>query len=259
MSYKSEFSSSSGWNAVDTNIRLEGDAGKDFKLWLRAQGVHTIIRYYASSKRSKTITSSEVKALCRDGFNFLPVYQDNARRTSDFGKSKGRDSADNAFEFADYTGQPEGSTILFAVDTDFSPSQIDGYVLPYFEGIHDKMGSTFRIGCYGSGLALSKLMKENLIEVPWISMSRGFRGTKDFFYKEDWAMRQIPPPKKRGKFHYDMNYMKWSPEKIGAWKFDKDGKAVIVGREYKQETNDVDDGHLGPTVAERIKMFFLNL
>lgn len=57
--------------------------------------METIIRYYASSRRAKTITKEEAKVISADGFNILPVYQDVNRKPSDFGYKKGKRSADN--------------------------------------------------------------------------------------------------------------------------------------------------------------------
>jgi hypothetical protein len=260
LSYRSEFSSSRGWNCVDTNIRLVGTKGKSFRNYLKKNGVHTIIRYYASSRRAKTLTNAEAKIISQDGFNILPVYQDNARKTSDFGKSKGRSSGANALEFVDYIGQPEGSTIFFAVDTDFSTGNINKYVVPYFEGVKEKLGSGFRIGAYGSGKALERLMEEDLIEVPWISMSRAFTGTKDFFYSNKWAMRQVPPPKKYGSVHYDKNVMKWDIDKIGAFRYDDNGEAFIVGQKSRLIPS-IDDkvGGYGEGILKKWLTFMTNL
>ena len=224
MSYKAKFSSDEGWNAIDTNIRLVKSGrwtsdGYKFMKMLKRQGADIIIRYYASSRRAKTVTKEEVRKMSEDGFFFLPVYQDNARKTSDFSYSKGVQAGKNALDFVDYIGQPDGTTILFAVDTDFSQTEIEKYVVPYFKGVKEVLGDRFRIGCYGSGLAMECLKKEGLIEIVWLSMSRGFRGTKGTFESNEWDMRQIPPDLKYRGIFYDKNQILRSPEDIGAFKF----------------------------------------
>ena len=230
MSYKSDFSSAKGWNAIDTNIKLTRSQGKSFMGELKKYGVDTIIRYYASSQRAKTVSKEEAELICENGFWFLPVYQDNARKTSDFGSKNGKSSAKNAEKFIDYIGQPDGTSILFAVDTDFTKSQIEKYVVPYFEAVKGELGHRIRIGAYGSGATMEELLERDLIEVPWLSMSRAFTGTKDFFYKKDWAMRQVPPPLTyAGSIHYDKNVMKWSPEKIGAFKLGETQSGQVSG------------------------------
>lgn len=224
MSYKSKFSSTNGWNAIDTNIRLVRDGkwtkdGYSFMKMLKTNGVNTIIRYYASSRRSKTVTREEVKKFSEDGFYFLPVYQDNARLTGDFSYAKGEEAGKNALDFVNYVGQPDGTTILFAVDTDFSDAEIKRFVVPYFKGVAKVLDGRFRIGCYGSGIAMDALKAEGLIEIVWLSMSRAFRGTQKTFESGDWHMRQIPPDLKFQGIFYDKNHIKLSPTEIGAWKF----------------------------------------
>jgi hypothetical protein len=231
MSYKSEYSSTKEWNCVDTNIRLTRPKGHKFIAMLKRNNIKTVIRYYASTRRSKTVTKAEVKMLNNEGFYFLPVYQDNARRTRDFGYNKGKIAGRNALDFADYVGQPIGTSILFAVDTDFTRSQILRYVVPYFKGVKEVINGKYRIGAYGGGSVMRILLDEDLIEIPWLSMSRGFLGTRTFFEDEDWAMRQIPPPKMYQGFHYDKNHMKWSPKKIGAFNLNHDNLPDITKSE----------------------------
>lgn len=218
MSYKSDFESTKGWNAVDTNIKLTGSKGKGFMTMLKNQGVHTIIRYYASSQRAKTISKEEAQLICDNGFNLLPVYQDIHRKKEHFGHDNGVKAGRNALSFVDYIGQPEGTTILFAVDENFAKNDVVKYMVPFFEGVNAVIDKRFRIGCYGSGTTLTELMERGLIEVPWITMSQAFYGTEKFFYSNKWAMRQIPPDQTySGSIFYDMNFMEWSPQKIGAF------------------------------------------
>ena len=228
MSFKSEFSNSNGWSIVDTNRKTNSVKGHLFRQFLKNSGVHTVIRYYASSQRGKTISRSEAKVLSNDGFNILPVYQDNARRLSDFGGANGEKAAENAERFANEIGQPIGTTILFAVDTDFSQSQINEAIVPFFKAIQTKIGNRFRIGAYGSGAVLQSLLNDGLITVSWISMSRLFTGTKEFFFNGDWTLRQVPPEQYHQKsgFGFDRNVLRWDIEKLGAFRLDATG----VGR-----------------------------
>ena len=59
--------------------------------------------------------------------------------------------------------------------------------------VHRRVDGAFAIGAYGSGAVLAKLLAERLITFPWISMSRLFLGTEQFFYSNRWWMRQVPP------------------------------------------------------------------
>ena len=252
MSYRSAYSNTKNWNAIDTNIRLVRNGkftrnGNKFIGFLKRNNVHTIIRYYASSRRSKTVTKEEVRVYSDEGFYFLPVYQDRARQTSDFGLSNGRRAASHALDFVDYVGQPDGTTIFFAVDTDFSESKVKKYVVPYFEGLHEKLGDRFRIGAYGGGSTMKVLMSKKLITLPWLSESRGFSGTEKYFNSKKWVLRQIPPDQMHSGISYDKNEMVISPEEIGAFKF---GDKPVALKETKDTKIPKKTGYKSGNVEE---------
>ena len=121
MSYRESFMNADAWSAADVSVRLNTKAGNAFLKFLHENGVDTIIRYYASSARPKTITPDEAKWLSKEGFGILPVFQDSSRRISDFSQEKGRANARSAMDFATRVGQPrdKGSTILFAPNPGF--------------------------------------------------------------------------------------------------------------------------------------------
>jgi hypothetical protein len=240
MSYKEDFTNADGWSAVDVSIRLNNDAGRKFLTFLHKNGIDTIIRYYASSTRPKTITPEEAIFLSKEGFGVLPVFQDSSRNISDFSRQKGSDNAKSAMEFAKRVGQPKdkGSTILFAVDADYTSKQIDGPILDYFKAIKDEIDSSFSIGAYGSGAVLSKLMAEGLITVPWISMSRLFLGTEQFFYSNHWSLRQVPPEANHAAsgVGYDRNVVRASRKEIGAFQVDEAGQGSLAWDEEVDAT-----------------------
>lgn len=233
MSFRDDFMNSAGWSAVDVSTRLNTHAGKIFLSYLRDNGVDTIIRYYASSARPKTITPEEARFLSKEGFGILPVFQDSSRNISDFSSQKGAANAKSAIEFARRIGQPKdkGSTILFAVDADYSSSEIDGPILDYFKAINDEIGKSFTLGAYGSGAVLSKLLDERLITVPWISMSRLFLGTEQFFHSGRWSMRQVPPDMHHeiSGVGYDRNVVRVPGKELGAFQVDEAGNGYLVG------------------------------
>jgi uncharacterized protein (TIGR02594 family) len=218
MSYKSDFANDSGWNAIDTNHKLNTSRASNFVKYLEENNVKVIIRYYASSKRSKTISLEEYKFLSNKGFLILPVYQDINRKSTDFGYNNGIQHAKNALEFTKYLSQPEHTTILFAVDTDFTPEQIEKYIVPYFQGINEII-KNYQIGAYGSGAVLDTLYEKDLIDVRWISMSRLFYGTENTFYSNAWDMRQLPPDHIYDGINYDVNIIKKDIDTIGAFKY----------------------------------------
>ena len=232
MSYRESFMNADAWSAADVSVRLNTKAGNAFLKFLHENGVDTIIRYYASSARPKTITPDEAKWLSKEGFGILPVFQDSSRRISDFSQEKGRANARSAMDFATRVGQPrdKGSTILFAVDADYSASEIDGPILDHFKAIQDEIGGAFSIGAYGSGAVLAKLLAEGLITVPWISMSRLFRGTEQFFQSSRWSMRQVPPEVEHeaSGIGYDRNVVRVARSALGAFQVDEAGQGMLA-------------------------------
>lgn len=240
MSYKEDFTNAEGWTAVDVSVRLNTPAGKTFLAFLRSKGVDTLIRYYASSARPKTITAAEAKLICKEGFAILPVYQDSSRSISHFSTQQGVANARSAMDFARQIGQPKGkgSTLLFAVDADYTSQQIDGPIVDYFRAVKDEIGGAFAIGAYGSGAVLAKLLAEGLISVSWISMSRLFLGTEAFFYSRRWSMRQVPPEvtHEPSGVGYDRNIIRVSRRELGAFVVDESGQGALAWDEEVDAT-----------------------
>lgn len=230
MSYYDDFRNDEGWSAVDVSARLNTQTGRKFLQFLRDNGVDTIIRYYASTARPKTITPEEALTLTREGFGILPVFQDHGREIGNFSARSGEQNATSAMAFAKRIGQPrdEESTILFAVDADFSSREIDGPIVDYFTAINETIGTAYSIGAYGGGAVLAKLLNQGLIKVPWLGMSRGFLGTEQFFYSNRWAMRQIPPEKTHAGsgIGYDRNVVREAGADLGAFQVDEAGTGV---------------------------------
>ncbi len=135
-------------------------------------------------------------------------------------------------EFARRIGQPAGlgSTILFAVDADYSATQIDGPILDYFNAVHEEIDGAFNIGAYGSGAVLSKLSAQRLIAVPWISMSRLFLGTEQFFYSNRWSMRQVPPEVTHAAsgVGYDRDIIRVPRGELGAFQVNDAGDGYLA-------------------------------
>ncbi|WP_298826293.1 glycoside hydrolase domain-containing protein [uncultured Piscinibacter sp.] len=163
---------------------------------LQSSEVDFVIRYHSArtTNPGKRISPPEAAALARAGLRLVTVYQDRARELQDFGKARGREDGLAAFTFAAQVGQPPGSAIYFAVDTDLSNAQIDAVVLPYFRGVRAALtdaasaGIPYRVGVYGSGLVCQRV-KENeaLAEFSWLAMSTGWRGSDVY---ASWDLKQ---------------------------------------------------------------------
>ena len=182
-------------NGISTNRNCEAmgqclrDSGKDF-----------VVRYHSArtQQAEKRLRPREAAELARAGLDVAVVYQDNARLPGDFGRARGVEDGNAAFMAASQVGQPEGSAIYFAVDADFSIAQIQGVVVPYFEGVRDGLAAAagaaappFRIGVYGSGLTC-QVLKENLAlaELSWLALAIAWRGSSQY---DTWDLKQGRP------------------------------------------------------------------
>jgi hypothetical protein len=177
---------------ISTNRRSDGSAA-----CLAAEGRTFVFRYHSrtTTQPEKRLTPAEAAALARGGLSIACVYQDRARDPSDFGQARGEQDGLSAFTYAGQVGQPPGSAVYFAVDTDFSEAQLRSLVIPYFRGVKaafDRSGSgggaSYRIGVYGSGLTCRVLKSElDFIAFTWLAESTGWRESATY---QDWDVKQ---------------------------------------------------------------------
>lgn len=163
---------------------------------LLAAGKVFVIRYYSrtTSQPEKQLRPKEAAEMARAGLDIAVVYQDRARQTLDFSLQRGRLDAASAFAAAGQVGQPAGSAIYFAVDTDFSAAEIAQFVIPYFNGVREALAnasggtSAYRVGVYGSGLTCRRLREAALVELAWLAESTGWRESATF---SNWDVKQF--------------------------------------------------------------------
>jgi hypothetical protein len=171
---------------------------------LRNAGIETVIRYYNHQNSStfprKRLTLAEAEELCGAGLRLAAVFQQRQNQIADFSRAKGLRAGKKAFRIAaDEVGQPEGSGIYFSVDFDASQAEIVSAIQPFFEGVKQGMaaeadgGAGYRIGAYGSGLVCRALIAAGLTELSWLSMSKGFRETRDAIAAGDYDLSQKFP------------------------------------------------------------------
>lgn len=166
---------------------------------LQQAGKAFVVRYLSRTTKlvEKRLTAAEATRLAERGLGLVTVYQDNARELADFGHARGLLDGRSAFDGARQVGQPMGSAIYFAVDTDFSVDDIEAVVLPYFEGVRSALlhaaggADGYRIGVYGSGLSC-QIVRENhaLASLSWLAMARRWRFSDSY---TTWSMRQSGP------------------------------------------------------------------
>ncbi len=171
---------------------------------LASNGVRTVIRYYNFSNSlnfpEKCLQLAEAQALSTQGLQIAVVFQQRQNQVGDFTEAKGVAAGRRAYRHAqDSIGQPTGSVIYFSVDFDASNGETANNVVPYFAGIkrafHEESGGhpEYRTGAYGSGFVCGALREKGLIELTWLAMSRGFRGTREALTAGEFHLAQRAP------------------------------------------------------------------
>ena len=160
-------------------------------LALRKRQVSAIGRYY-SSRAWKRLTPSEASQASAFGFDLFTVFEDSGKPdlTVDSGVADGQ----IALGQAKAVGQPEGSAIYFALEnlpSGYHSSDIPGLKL-YAEGVAAVLKGKYRVGIYSNGSTLSALLEAGLCEFAWLSASRGFEGSREFYRSRRWQLAQDP-------------------------------------------------------------------
>jgi hypothetical protein len=178
--------------------------------------VTTIIRYYnftnSTQLPEKRLELPEAQAIAASGMQIGVVFQQGQNNASAFSDAQGFAAGTRAFRYArNDIGQPAGSGIYFSVDFDANTSQVNQRVVPFFEGVRRAFsqesggGPSYRVGVYGSGLVSSLLTGRGLIELTWLAMSRGFRGTTEALQAGEFHLAQVPPERTLCGLDVDFN------------------------------------------------------
>jgi hypothetical protein len=69
-------------------------------------------------------------------------------------------------------------------------SEVIDAVLEYFRAMKRTVGQKYALGVYGNGYVNRILRTENLVQYSWISASRAFEETSDFFNAGQWHLFQ---------------------------------------------------------------------
>ncbi len=203
---------------------------------LLSQGVRTVIRYYNfSNSRSfpeKRLELAEAEMLAAHGLKIAVVFQQRQTRAADFSEIKGIAAGRRAYRHArDDINQPVNSGIYFSVDFDADPAEIDGHIVPFFEGVKQAFDEEsggkpeYRTGAYGSGLVCKTLSAKGLTELAWLSMSRGFRGTREALEAGAFHLAQRAPASTLCGLGVDLNEANPHRPDFGEFLIDADTQA----------------------------------
>jgi len=171
---------------VDTN-----DNSSSHLTLLKAKGVTAVGRYYSSSAW-KRLTKTEAQALDAAGISIFVVFENSGdpQLTSD----SGLHDAQIALAQAKAVGQPHGSAIYFALE--HLPNGYTSQHIPkiedYVRGLKNGLGDNYKIGIYSDGVICAALLDAGLCDYTWLSASRSFAGSLDFYKSKRWSIAQDP-------------------------------------------------------------------
>lgn len=156
----------------------------------------TAIGRYLMGGSDKRLSLEELKIIHDAGLKVIPIYQTSGNSREYFTEINGNLAGYNAFLAYRRFHFPDGGTVYFAVDYDALTTDIDNYIIPYFQAIKkrlDELGNTsFSIGVYGPRYVCTRLREAGLTSSSFVSdMSSGFSCNIGYPLPQDWAFDQI--------------------------------------------------------------------
>jgi uncharacterized protein (TIGR02594 family) len=187
---------------------------------LLEEGVVCVIRYYNYKNSTylpeKGLTLDEAKALGEAGIDVAVIFQANARKISSFTESSAKGDASRALKMATQIGQPTGSAIYFAVDTDFYRSSHLNIVKKYFDIVQSKVRQAgYKVGVYSSGGVADML--GGLVDYVWIARASKWFGTKEALKAGRWDLYQYKIETHIGSLMVDLNKASLRQSSFGAF------------------------------------------
>jgi hypothetical protein len=173
---------------IDTDVDVSAKLPQ-----LKAQGVVSIGRYLnrRNPAGAKVIKPAEARAFAANEMRLFLIYEfDGHPNNSITGTLDGEWTMD----YVKTIGAPLDGTafIAYTVDYDAPESDMPG-IKAAFTAFRAAITPAFMVGSYASGAVNAELYAANLIDVRWLTCSRGFRGTQQALANGDYEMRQSVP------------------------------------------------------------------
>jgi hypothetical protein len=127
----------------DTSTPLTASLAATFA----SQGYSFVGRYLAPIGASKRLTAIEARSISAADLWIVSFFERYADRAGE-GAAAGAEDGRMAYQFAQEVGQPEGSTIYFAVDYDAGPGDYDA-IEAYMRAADEQIPG-YELGVYGS-------------------------------------------------------------------------------------------------------------
>ena len=158
--------------------------------YLKSNGYQIVGRYLTGS--SKGLKEDEPQRIIDNGLSFFPIFQETlfTDTISKYNYTLGVSDANTATNKAHWLGIPENNVIYYAIDFDPTDSEIETYVVPYFEAIYANKGS-YKVGVYGTRNVCNQIMELGYAETCFVSdMSTGYSGNMGFKIPTNWNLDQ---------------------------------------------------------------------
>ncbi|MDR3487476.1 MAG: DUF1906 domain-containing protein [Bradyrhizobium sp.] len=175
---------------IDTDSSCVGKSA-----YMKDRGITAVGRYYSQVNTYKNITKVEAEELSLAGIEIFTVYEDHGKKEAlILSEDTGKNHAEAAANQAQEIGQPEGTTIYFALEG--LPSGYTSADLPdirkYFRGIIEGLAGRYAPGVYGDGIVCQTLLDEGICSHAWLAQaSYSFEGSKEFYASRRWTLAQI--------------------------------------------------------------------
>lgn len=183
-----------------------------------SRGYSFVARYYDLPGSKKMLLPVEARRVSDAGLRIFSVFE-HAAGDALKGGLAGTANAAAALAQAAAVGQPRGSTICFAVDTDPDMTKAinKNMIHAYFNAVGSELAGKYRVGAYGGGEVLDYLLTNDLISVAWLAGAMGWRGSKTFEASLRWHLKQGATVKGGDLgIEYDPN-VAVDLDKIGSW------------------------------------------
>ncbi|MFM1524472.1 MULTISPECIES: glycoside hydrolase domain-containing protein [Helcococcus] len=157
---------------------------------LKSDGYQIVGRYLTGGD-FKEIRDGELQRIIDGGMKYFPIFQESARKLSDFSYQIGLEHGRKASIAALEKGVPN-TVIYFAVDMDILDYQIDSHIIPYFRGINESIDYRYQVGIYASRNVCTRVANVGLSVSSFVAdMSTGFSGNLGFRIPSNWNYDQI--------------------------------------------------------------------
>jgi Domain of unknown function (DUF1906) len=160
---------------------------------LNQLGIADIGRYLGMGLEAeeKIIKPAEARAIGAAGLRLFLIYEIGAK-TAAGGAALGARDGKYALAYAKTLGMPQDSSIFPAADFDAQGSDYPA-ISAYMKAFGAAVSPYLRLGIYANGYTCNRLKADGLIELRWLTCSKGFLGTRDAIASGAYEILQALP------------------------------------------------------------------